>query len=477
MELRLNEIDELMASPSVAVDTARLISLSRERASLEPVVNSYKEYLEIQLSLEDTQSIIREADDPDFVALAKEEVASLEDKRSVLEKDLKQALIPTDPSDTRNVFVEIRAATGGDEASLFAGDLYRMYSRYAQLQRWQVDLVDTHESEVGGFKEIISQTNGRATVAVLPEAEEVDIDIKDEDLRIDIFHAGGHGGQNVNKVATAVRVTHLATGIAAVCQDERSQLRNKEKALNVLRARLLTKHNENSKKALARKGGASAKTPAISSGYREFYGLSLEVNPGVFIPRPETEILVDEAMRLAKQTPIRPPLRIVEVGTGCGAIAVALASCLVNVDIHATDISRQALATAQANAEHHGLRNRIEFIHCDLLSCFSGPIDVLIANLPYVRSTAISSLEPEIRMFEPREALDGGDDGLRLIRRLLGEARPVLRGKGVILLEMDPHQMDSVEMVARSHWPSATTSRHKDLAGLDRVLAIQLSGC
>ena len=212
-------------------------------------------------------------------------------------------------------------------------------------------------------------------------------------------------------------------------------------------------------------------------GYREFYGLSLEVNPGVFIPRPETEILVDEAMRLAKQTPIRPPLRIVEVGTGCGAIAVALASCLVNVDIRATDISRQALTMARANAEHHGLRNHIEFIRCDLLSCFSGPIDMLIANLPYVRSAAISSLEPEIRMFEPREALDGGDDGLRLIRRLLGEARPVLRGKGVILLEMDPHQMDSVEMVARSHWPSATTSRHKDLAGLDRMLAIQLSGC
>ena len=212
-------------------------------------------------------------------------------------------------------------------------------------------------------------------------------------------------------------------------------------------------------------------------GYREFYGLSLEVNPGVFIPRPETEILVDEAMRLAKQMPSRPLLTILEVGTGCGAIAVALASHLVNVDIQATDISRLALATAQANAEHHGLRNRIEFIHCDLLSCFSGPIDVLIANLPYVRSTAISSLEPEIRVFEPREALDGGDDGLRLIRRLLGEARPVLRGKGVILLEMDPHQMDSVEMAASSYWPSATTSRHKDLAGLDRVLVIQLSGC
>ena len=210
-------------------------------------------------------------------------------------------------------------------------------------------------------------------------------------------------------------------------------------------------------------------------GYREFYGMSLEVKPGVFIPRPETEILVDEAIRLAKQMPRRSPLRIVEVGTGCGTIAVALASRLVNVDIHATDISRQALNTAQANAERHGLRNRIEFIHCDLLSCFSGPIDMLIANLPYVRSAAISSLEPEIRVFEPRQALDGGDDGLRLIRRLLGEARRVLGGNGVILLEMDPHQMDAVGRAATSYWPSATVNRHKDLAGLDRVLAIQLS--
>ena len=210
-------------------------------------------------------------------------------------------------------------------------------------------------------------------------------------------------------------------------------------------------------------------------GYREFYGMSLEVNPGVFIPRPETETLVDEAIRLAKQMPRRPPLRIVEVGTGCGAISVALASHLVNVDIRATDISLQALTTAQANAERHGLRSRIEFIHCDLLSCFLGPIDMLIANLPYVSSAAISSLEPEIRVFEPREALDGGDDGLRLILRLLGEARRVLQDTGVVLLEMDPHQMDAAETAARSHWPSATTSRHKDLAGLHRVLAIQLS--
>ena len=212
-------------------------------------------------------------------------------------------------------------------------------------------------------------------------------------------------------------------------------------------------------------------------GRREFYGLSLEVNPGVFIPRPETETLVDEAIRLAQRMPEQPPLKIVEVGTGCGAIALALASRLPNADIRATDISQQALTTAQANAERHGLRNRIKFMRCDLLSCFLGQIDILIANLPYVRSAAISSLEPEIREFEPREALDGGNDGLHLIRRLLEEARSVLEGKGVILLEMDPHQMEAVEIAATSYWPSATTSRHKDLAGLDRALSIRLSGC
>ena len=212
-------------------------------------------------------------------------------------------------------------------------------------------------------------------------------------------------------------------------------------------------------------------------GYREFYGMSLLVKPGVFIPRPETEILVDETIRLAKQMPRLTQLRIVEVGTGCGAIAVALAAHLDNTDIQATDISGQALTIAEANAERHGLQNRIKFMHCDLLSCFLGPIDMLIANLPYVRSDTIPSLEPEISVFEPRQALDGGNDGLRLIRRLLGEAHRVLEGKGVILLEMDPHQMESVEMAANSYWPSATTSRHKDLAGLDRVLTIQLSGC
>ena len=209
-------------------------------------------------------------------------------------------------------------------------------------------------------------------------------------------------------------------------------------------------------------------------GRREFYGMSLEVNPGVFIPRPETELLVDEAIRLAGRMPVRPALSIVEVGTGSGAIALALAPRLPDAEILATDISQQALTTAQANAERHGLRNRIRFTRCDLLSCVLGPVDLLIANLPYVSSADIASLEPEIRVFEPREALDGGDDGLRLIRRFLSEARRVMRGNGAILLEMDPHQMDATETAARSHWPSTATIRHKDLAGLDRALSIRL---
>lgn len=301
LENELNEMQEQISDPALINDTKKYRDCLRRFKELKEIDSAWKHYRKLEKHMEEVKKLEKSENDPEMLNLIKDEENSLQNQLEQAELKLRDLLIPSDPNDSKNAIVEIRAGTGGEEAALFAADLFRMYSHYAEMKGWKLEVISMNETELGGYKEVVFQLSGKdvysymrfesgvhrvqripvtessgrihtsaVTVAVLPEAEDIDIDIQDSDLRIDVYRSTGHGGQSVNTTDSAVRITHLPTGIVVTCQDEKSQIKNKAKALKVLRSRLLDAEISRQEQEIARARKAQVSTGDRSAKIRTY---------------------------------------------------------------------------------------------------------------------------------------------------------------------------------------------------------------